>query len=35
VGMCQWGARIMAGKGYNYIQILQYYFPSMEITVLE
>lgn len=35
VGMCQWGARIMAEKGDNYINILQYYFPSMEITVLE
>lgn len=35
VGMCQWGTRIMAGKGYNYIQILQYYFPAMEITVME
>ncbi|OGX15349.1 MAG: hypothetical protein A2166_04410 [Omnitrophica WOR_2 bacterium RBG_13_41_10] len=27
VGMCQWGAYFMAKKGYNYRQILEYYYP--------
>lgn len=31
VGMCQWGAKIMAQEGFNYTQILKYYFPLMEI----
>lgn len=31
VGMCQEGARGMAEKGYNYRQILQFYYPGTEI----
>jgi stage II sporulation protein D len=31
VGMCQWGARVMAEKGFDYKQILKHYFPEMEI----
>jgi stage II sporulation protein D len=31
VGMCQWGSRIMAEKGFGYEQILNHYFPKLEI----
>lgn len=31
VGMCQWGARIMAQQGFDYRQILKHYFPEMEM----
>jgi stage II sporulation protein D len=31
VGMCQWGARRMAEQGYNYRQILQYYYSGIEV----
>jgi len=31
VGMCQWGARIMAQEGFEYREILKHYFPEMEI----
>ena len=31
VGMCQWGARIMAEKGYNYTEIIKHYFPLLKI----
>lgn len=31
VGMCQWGARMMAQEEFGYRQILKYYFPEMEI----
>lgn len=31
VGMCQFGAVGLADAGYNYIQILQYYFPGTQI----
>jgi stage II sporulation protein D len=31
VGFCQWGAKAMAEKGYNYIRILKYYYPGAEI----
>jgi stage II sporulation protein D len=31
VGMSQWGAKAMAEKGYNYRQILKFYFPKAEI----
>lgn len=27
VGMCQWGARMLASQGYNYKKILGHYFP--------
>lgn len=32
VGLCQWGAYFMAKQGYNYEQILKYYYPGCEIT---
>lgn len=32
VGMCQWGAYFMAKQGYDYKQILQYYYPKTEIV---
>lgn len=28
VGMCQWGAKQMADRGYNYKQILKHYYPG-------
>lgn len=31
VGMCQYGARQLASLGYNYRQILAYYFPGAEV----
>ena len=31
VGMCQWGARGMAEKGYNYKEILKHYYPNAKI----
>ncbi|MCB4792713.1 MAG: SpoIID/LytB domain-containing protein [Elusimicrobia bacterium] len=31
VGMCQWGTKKMAEKGYDYKQILKYYFPKTSI----
>ncbi len=31
VGLCQWGAYFMARKGYNYKQILEYYYPASKI----
>ncbi|MFH1594236.1 MAG: SpoIID/LytB domain-containing protein [Candidatus Omnitrophota bacterium] len=34
VGMCQWGAFGMAKKGYNYEQILGYYYPGSKILDL-
>lgn len=33
VGMCQWGAEGMAGQGFNYEKILQFYYPGAELTV--
>jgi len=35
VGMCQWGARKMAEEGFNYREILKYYFPEMELSKIE
>ncbi|MDD3725579.1 MAG: SpoIID/LytB domain-containing protein [Candidatus Ratteibacteria bacterium] len=34
VGMCQWGAKKMAENGFDYRQILKYYFPEMEISCI-
>lgn len=34
VGLCQWGARAMAGLGYRYRSILHYYYPGTEILPL-
>lgn len=31
VGMCQWGARGMAEKGYNYKEILKHYYPDVKL----
>ncbi len=31
VGLCQWGAYGMALRGYNFKQILKYYYPGCEI----
>ncbi len=33
MGMCQWGAEGMAGQGFNYEKILQFYYPGAELTV--
>ncbi|MFA4842351.1 MAG: SpoIID/LytB domain-containing protein [Candidatus Omnitrophota bacterium] len=35
VGLCQWGAYFMAKKGYNYKQILKFYYPGSELTSSE
>jgi len=32
VGLCQWGAYFMAKEGYDYKQILAYYYPGSEIS---
>jgi stage II sporulation protein D len=34
VGLCQWGAKEMAGLGYSYATILRYYYPGTEVTDL-
>lgn len=34
VGMCQWGAYGMAKKGYNYRQIIHYYYTNVHIEKL-
>lgn len=33
VGMCQWGAYFMAKQGYDYKQILEYYYPGSKIVI--
>jgi len=35
VGLCQWGAKVMADEGYNYKQILKYYYPNTDIQKYE
>ncbi|MFA5255588.1 MAG: SpoIID/LytB domain-containing protein [Candidatus Omnitrophota bacterium] len=35
VGMCQWGAKGMAGKGKNVEEILKIYYPGSEITTID
>jgi len=35
VGMCQWGARRMAEEGFNYREILKYYYPEMDLSKIE
>ncbi|MCX5681604.1 MAG: SpoIID/LytB domain-containing protein, partial [Candidatus Omnitrophica bacterium] len=32
VGLCQWGAKFMAGQGYRFDQILKFYYPGVEIV---
>jgi stage II sporulation protein D len=34
VGMCQWGAKGMADKGYKYRQILQHFYRGVKIKRL-
>ncbi len=34
VGLCQWGARGMARKGYKYDKILDFYYPGTEIRTV-
>ncbi len=31
VGLCQWGAKGLADKGYTYQEILKHYFPNTEV----
>lgn len=31
VGLCQWGSKFMADKGFSYKKILQFYYPSTSI----
>jgi len=35
VGMCQWGARGMALSGYDYREILRYYYPGTKINRMD
>ncbi len=35
VGLCQWGAYGMAGKGFDYKAILRHYYPEAEIVSLD
>jgi len=35
VGLCQWGANIMGGKGYDYKKILKFYYPGTEVEKWE
>jgi stage II sporulation protein D len=32
IGLCQWGAHEMTKKGFNYKQILQYYYPTTKLV---
>jgi len=34
VGLCQWGAYFMARRGFDYRQILEYYYPGAKLTQL-
>jgi stage II sporulation protein D len=35
VGLCQWGAKQRAGDGFNYREILAYYYPGARIEKLK
>ncbi len=35
VGLCQWGANFMAKDGYDFKQILKFYYPGVEIVSYE
>jgi len=35
VGLCQWGAKQRAGDGFNYREILAYYYPGVRIEKLK
>lgn len=32
VGLCQWGAKVMGDRGYNYKEILKFYYPDTKLT---
>jgi len=34
IGLCQWGAYFMAKQGYTYKQIIEYYYPGSEISLI-
>lgn len=33
VGMCQWGAKFFAKKGWNYHRILEHYYPELQLSL--
>jgi stage II sporulation protein D len=35
VGLCQWGSKQRAGDGFNYREILSYYYPGVKIEKLK
>ena len=35
VGLCQWGAKGLADKGYKYDKILAFYYPSTKIETVK
>ena len=35
VGLCQWGAKGMAEKKYNYKEIMHYYYPGTKVETWE
>ena len=35
VGLCQWGSKERAGDGFNYREILSYYYPGVRIEKLQ
>ncbi len=35
VGLCQYGADGMGSQGYNYLEILEFYYPGTEVQLLE
>lgn len=35
MGLCQWGAKFMADKGYNYQNILKFYYPGIRINEIQ
>jgi stage II sporulation protein D len=35
VGLCQWGAYFMARRKYKYEEILRYYYPGSEISIID
>jgi stage II sporulation protein D len=35
VGLCQWGSKQRAGDGFNYREILAYYYPGTRLEKLK
>jgi stage II sporulation protein D len=35
VGLCQWGAKVMAERGLKFDEILLYYYPGVHLTSYE